>query len=204
MNRLLLVIEGYGEVTAAPVLIRRLLAERLQIYHCEIETHRRHDLCHLRASNWDRLKRYAGAAYNEECPILWILDCDDDCAKDVALEMSNTVQGTNPRQPIAVALLPAEYETMFLYDIDTARTVLGLTDQAQKPTDPKAVRGAKGWLSRHMPRGSAYKETTDQARISSQLNLGLLEAQYRDFRHLVSALTWLSQQRQPGVYPISP
>jgi hypothetical protein len=204
MKELLLVVEGHGEVSAAPLLVRRLLAERLDIHYCDIETQRRRDIGHLRARDWVNFRRYVDAAYNEERPILWLLDCDDDCAKEIVHELTQQVATTNPRQPIAFALLPCEYETMFLYDIEAAKDSLPIAAAVAGPDNPKNIRGAKGWLDRHMPPGQIYKETVDQVKVTSRLNFELLEREYRDFRHLVSALRWLSRQTHPLVYPLKP
>ena len=61
MQQLLIIVEGQGEVQAAPVLIRRFLENDLGIYGCQIDTHRRHGLDHLRANNWEKHSLTKGA-----------------------------------------------------------------------------------------------------------------------------------------------
>ena len=201
MQNLLLVLEGYGDVRAAPVLVRRILRERLQIYDCRIETHRRHGLEYLRANDWERLRRYTAVGYYENAPVLWLLDCDDDCARDAAREMTQKIISCCPQQPVAVALLPREYETMFLIDIEATKQTFSLYPSVIGPTNPKGIRDAKGRISRLLPRGRAYKETVDQPKITARLSFDTLEASYSDFRHLLRAIQWLAEQSQPGVYP---
>jgi hypothetical protein len=41
------------------------------------------------------------------------------------------------------------------------------------PRDPEAIRGAKEWLDRHMPRGRAYIETVDQPALAARFDLAL-------------------------------
>jgi hypothetical protein len=37
--------------------------------------------------------------------------------------------------------------------------------------NPESIRGAKEWLSRHMPRNRRYGETADQAALTSVFNI---------------------------------
>lgn len=203
MEKILVIVEGYGEVSAVPLLLRRILQERFEIYACQIEVHRRRGVCHLRSGAWARLKSYLEVAFLEECPVLWLLDCDDDCALDLARQITAAAQELEIRQPVAFSLLPREYETMFLFDIDASKGVLDLPDDLEAPVSPKDIRGAKGWLSRNIQGSSIYKEAVDQPRITARLNFDLLEERYRDFRHLLSAVDWLSNAEEPGAYPIA-
>lgn len=196
--KLLLVVEGYGEVKAAPALTRRILHSQ-EIFDVEIDTHRRHDISYLRANDWYNFRRYLLAAYSEECPILWMIDCDDDCFVDVLRDMVRIANETGIRQPIGFTLWVREYETMFLYDQETTKKVLNI--DSDLPNDPLVIRGAKGWLSRHMLPGSSYKETHDQEAISAQVDVGLLQTKYRCFEHFCSTLTWLYQHSDPAIYP---
>jgi len=202
MERLLLIVEGHGEISAGRVLISRILQEKFEIYTCSIELQRRKDICHLKSRGWTRFRDYLRAAYLENCPILWILDCDDDCALEIAQELTQQANSIPVRQAVAFALLPREFETMFLYDIDAAITALSLDPKTQRPAEPKEIRGAKGWLSRQMKGNGIYKETVDQPRITARLNLDMLEQDYRDFRHLIEALRWLCTATEPATYPM--
>ena len=116
-------------------------------------------------------------------------------------KMTAEISSCGVQQPTAIALLPREYETMFIFDTVSTCTALKIEPPALQPDNPKAIRGAKGWINRLLPNGVAYKETVDQAKISARLDLELLESEYSDFAHLCRALRWLAQQETPDLYP---
>src|SRR5579885_1820808 len=97
--KILLIVEGYGEVKAAPVLARRYFHNR-EIYDVEFDTHRRHDLAYLKANDWNNYRRFLRAAYSEGCPILWMIDCDDGCFMDELRHMRDIANEMVVRQPI--------------------------------------------------------------------------------------------------------
>lgn len=204
MKKILLVVEGQGDSLALPVLTRRLLHERFEIFDYAIDHQRRRDISHLKANNWAHFRRYLEAAYNEECRILWTLDADDDCAWEVAAEITRIVDAGPPRQPFAVALWVREFETLFLHDIGNTRETLELPDETDSPADPEGIRGAKGWISKQLPHGQIYKEMVDQPRLAASLDLALLENESRSFRHFANTLQWLIRQECPAAYPITP
>ena len=202
MPRLLLVVEGHGDVESAPILTRRVLHERLGNYVWELDTHRRGGLSHLRANHWSHFRRYLGAAFNEECPIVWLIDCEDDCAWHIAAEMSAVACEEVVRSPLAVCCWVREYETMFLIDIDTTRQELGFPANVEGPDNPESVRGAKEWLSRQLPRGRRYRQRIEQPRLSANISIDRLAREYRSFQHFAAVLGWITAQVEPSVYPI--
>lgn len=203
MPNLLLVVEGHGELEAAPVLVRRIFNELFGEFDVDIDVQRRRCLAHLRANEWSNFKRYLAAAFNEGTPILWILDADDECAVDCASEMVEIANLVGLRQPFAVAFWIREWETMFLYDWVNLRSAIGAIGQNGPPADPEQIRGAKEWITAQLPKNVIYKETVDQTRLSARVSIEFLRERYRSFRHFCNVLEWLIDQQSPDTYPIN-
>lgn len=201
MKKLLLVVEGESDVSAAPHLMRRVLSDVCGRYDCQVETHRRKDIAHLRANDWANLKRYLLAAFLEEMPVLWMLDCDDGCAVTIVGEMYRQAALVGVRQPLVFCLWVREYETMFLYDPRNVAKKLGIPEFVS-PQVPEQKRGAKELLSAAMPRGHAYKERFDQLPLTAVLDLDRLRNNYRSYRHFENAVKWLVDQSEPSLYPM--
>lgn len=201
MSRILLIVEGDGEVEAAPVLARRVLRELYGIYNWSFETHRRRDIAHLKANQWANFRRYLEAAFIEGVPILWMLDCDDGCVIELVREMQTQARNVSIRQPLAFCMWVKEYETMFLYDPACLRQRLAIPD-FQAPVKPDGKRGVKEPLNSQMPSGRCYKERLDQPALSAKVDLGKLQSEYRSFQHFAKSLHWLVHQNMPDLYPL--
>jgi hypothetical protein len=203
MTRLLVIAEGHGDVESLRILVRRVLQEHLSIFDCDIDVQRRKDIRHQRANDWANFRRYLEVAYKEHCPVLWSVDCDDDCAWQIAKEVCSLVEALGARQPFAVALWVKEYESLFLSDFETTKVVMKLSESATAPTDPESIRGAKKVIDDYLPQNRAYKEPIDQPRITAHLDLDVLLTRSRCYRHLVAVLEWIVRQTAPSVYSVS-
>lgn len=202
MQEILLVLEGYGDVRAAPVLVRRVLGELHGIYPSTIETHRRGGLAHLRANDWAHFRRFLSTAFTERMPVLWMVDNDDGiCARTLLQEMYKHAQSVGIRQRLAFCFWYREYETMFLYDPATVSKTLGIANLAV-PERPDNLRASKELISRAMPSGYAYKETINQSQLSAVIDLELVKSRYKSFQHFESALRWLASDITPEIYPL--
>ncbi len=199
---MLLVVEGDGDVTAAPVLARRVLQAQ-GIYDWTFpRPQKRRDIAHLRGKQWSNFSRYLQAAFCEEMPILWLLDCDDGCALHQLRDFQQQAESVGVRQPLAFGFWVREYECLFVADLKTTGEKLGIKTFKNVPADPEAKRGVKEWLSRQMPKGTIYKETLEQEKLSAAINLDKLRAHSRSFRHFEQALLWLIRQSSADLYPI--
>ncbi|HEV7165989.1 MAG TPA: DUF4276 family protein [Gammaproteobacteria bacterium] len=201
MSNLLLVVEGEGDVDATRLLMRRVLAQFFDRHDYKIHVHRRHDLCHLRANDWANFKRYFNAAHAEECPIIWLLDCDDGCALDWLRNIYKVVAQLGLRQPLAFVFWVREYEAMFLYDLESIKEKLGIEEFHDIPADPQAKRGVKEWISSQLPSGFAYRESLDQERLTAVVDLEKIKTGYRSFEHLIKATEWILQCEDSDIYP---
>lgn len=174
MTRILPIIEGDGDFAAVPELIRRVAHQygRFDVQVCR--PHKRGDLPKVLG----RFEDFFKTALLERCPILWVLDYDCAECTDQARHVAELrARGAALANGIAFefVFLVQEFETLFLADHETTRRVFPDIGTAKAfPENPERVRDAKGWLSEARPKGSAYKPTQHQQKLSSQVDLGRL------------------------------
>ena len=191
MRRILPVVEGQGDMGAVPELIRRIaLSHGYNDVHV-LSPHRRGDLPKVLS----RFDDFVRTALFEKCPVLWVLDYDcEHCldhkrdAVDLRRRAENLAEGAR----VEFVFMVQEFETLFLSDHETTRAVFAdIKNTLAFPKDPEAIRDAKGWLSEARPKGSAYKATQHQTKLTSRLDLARLRMRsgsYVRFEAAVRAL----------------
>ena len=188
MPRLLMIVEGHGEVRSVPILVRRILDKHGRFDVQLLPTQRRGEY----PSVTKHFKDYFLAAIKDEAAILWVMDFDAreyDCPYREATGLIKRAHELRPGWPLKVAFLVKEYEALFLHDEKATRAVFpDIPAKTLFPTSPENIRGAKEWLSAQRPKGSAYKETVHQEKITARLDLDLLQAKSPDFAHLERAV----------------
>ena len=105
--------------------------------------------------------------------ILILIDCDWDggCpAKDgpALLERAHKARSD---LPISVVLAKKEYEAWFIAAAESLCGKRGLPQNLSPDPSPENIRGAKEWLSKQMPRGRRYSETTDQPAFTAVFDM---------------------------------
>lgn len=229
-KRLVLFVEGQGDRSAVPVLIKRLLTER-NAWDCvtpdaaPFETGGVQNITGRKAGNWTRwlraaLKRPRAAA------VLLILDGDREsvhneatnrnepfCAADVAKRLAAQAREAGAGNVFSVACVFArqEFESWLLAGIDSLRGqplpdgrpgVASTAPDVEGDTDG-SPRDAKGWLSRHLPNG--YKETVDQELLTAMVSLeSIRKRSPRSFRRLEHAMDELCEALRTGQHIASP
>ena len=218
---LIVVAEGHGEAEAIRNLIMRIaIADELALPYIPdnggvlrktiLTPGSLGDACRLAARKGATALLLTRDADNEAAD-----DGHGDCPKVRAPEMAGWVRDLKLEFPAAVVLFRWEYESMFLAGLQSiAGESLAGPGGIERPgivlgaafhEDPdQAPRGAKEWLSDHMPRRVSYKPTTDQLAMTRLLDLqdqrlnGL-----SSFRRLRRALRFLSefQSTAGAVYP---
>ena len=76
-------------------------------------------------------------------------------------------RGRSASPPVEVVLAVMELEACFLAALASLRGQRGVRTDAQAPSDPESVRGAKEALRRQMTPGSAYSSPTDQPALAA-------------------------------------
>jgi len=196
------IVEGYGEVEAAPVLLRRLLFAA-QCFSVFIGRPIRRTQSQLRSQAG--IEAAVGLArLQPECAAILILfDEEDTCPVERAREVRAWAQAAARGTPCDVVVAHREYETWFLATVDSLRGYCGINAEAMPPSIPEAKRDAKTALEAYMPPDRAYSETGDQPTLSATFDLGLAHQRSRSFRKLTKATGELLTQLQhtPLVWP---
>ena len=162
------IVEGRGDALAVPVLLRRI-AEQVSPSHAlkALPPIRVQRNSILKNGQLEKTVELAARQSGSQGRILVLLDADDDCPKQLAEEMLDRAKAARQDRIIRVVLAKREYEAWFLA---AAHSVAGrrmIAKHVEPPSEPECVRGAKEWLSGHMPRGHAYSPTSDQPALTA-------------------------------------
>lgn len=185
------IVEGRGEVKAAPGLIRRVLGERLGRYDISL-------LRPIRANGEpDLVKRFEvhlGHAIDDNADaILVLVDADDECPVEAVGSLVDRASALNLGVPVAVVYAKCEYETWFISSLSEGtgegiRARLNIASSVNAPEDVEGIRGAKEWLEGRMPQNQRYRETQDQEPLTHYIDMGLVYRRSRSFRRLCHAV----------------
>ena len=204
------IVEGPGDVEAAPVLLRKILSEHLGSYDITVAKPKK-------AGGRSALDRAGGvekyieyAAATPDCgAILVLVDADDDCAPEWAKQISVRCNQLGVNVPIAIACAVREFEAWFLASLDSIRGnpirgSFAFKEDAAYDGDLETLRGVKEWIGHQLPPGRAYKETTDQASMTALINTPLAYSNSRSFRRLCHAIEELRDAMHAGLAFTSP
>ena len=177
------IIEGHGEVEAAPVLLRRLIAEA-RAYQIQVNRPIRAHQSELLKENSLR-KKVALARKQAACgSILVLFENEDDCPKTLGPQLLTWAQAEAAPIPCAIALAHREYEAWFLASIESLRGHRGILSSAESHPNPESVRDAKGAMEAYMGSGFGYTPTIDQPALSQLFDMQIAYRRSRSFRHL--------------------
>ena len=188
------IVEGHGEVYALPILMRKILAERLNRYDLRIARP-------INAKGKDTLRSridgFVSLTLNDDAALV-LFDADEDCALELVRDICASCNGMNARIPIAVVCAVREYESWFLASFESV-----VDGGAGFPGDPDAVPNPKDSLRRAMPDGR-YRETVHQAALSARIDLDAASANSRSFRRLCHAVEELASAIDSGTAIVTP
>ena len=195
------IVEGYGEVEAVPILIRRV-AESLYP-ELLVDTLRpirvsRNQI--VKAGELERAVELAARKIGGHGGIFIILDSDDDCPARLGPKLLCRALEVRGDLPIAVVLAKREFEAWFLAAAESLRGHRGLKNDLQSPHNPEGIRGAKGWLRQRLESGETYRETLDQPALTASFDLD--QARHADsfdkcYRDIVRLLDELRKANGP-------
>ena len=172
MPRIATIVEGRGEVEAAPVLLRRI-AERVSPGSF-LETPRpfrvqRYGI--LRGDGLERVVALVAARAGANGGVLLLLDANGDCPGRLAPRLLERAAAARPDRNVRIVLARVEFEAWFLAAAKSLAGKHGIDEAIAPPDDPEAIRDAKGWLSAGTPRGRPYRETIHQARFAATFDM---------------------------------
>ena len=191
------IVEGHGEVEAAPILLRRLLAAA-QCHAVGVGRPIRRTQSQLRSKEGIQAGVRLALLQPECAAVIILFDGEDDCPKDLAAQVRAWASQAASGTPCDVVVAYREYETWFLAAIESLRGQYGIAKDAAAPANPESKRDAKGALEEFMPPNRAYSETGDQPAMSQVFDMALAHRRNRSFRKLVNAFgDILTELRQP-------
>lgn len=205
MPNIVAIVEGAGDKEAVGSLIRRVLHE---LFRWDIGIGRvisSHGCGNILKP--EGLERFLRIARSEaDCAgILVLIDADEACSMHLALDLANRAQLIGLNVPVGIVAAKAEYEAWFIASIETiAKRHPHLPDDLVFKGDVEQECSPKGWLKSQMPKGKSYKEATDQARMTSWLDLDIARSRSRSFRrmcHAVEELVAAIDERRVIVTP---
>lgn len=189
------IVEGHGEHEAVPILIRRIVQELDPSLHIDVLKPVRISRSKIgKPGELERAVNLAAREFPGKGGILILLDSDDECPAKLGPELLARATAARSDVALAVVLAKQECEAWFLASAEALRGLRGLSATLQPPPDSEAIRGAKEWLSRHMPGSQQYRETLDQPALSARFDLNLARRApsfrkcYRDVARLVQEL----------------
>lgn len=196
------IVEGQGEETAVPLLLRRLRDEA-RLWNLDVGRPIRQRRTQLvKKATLQIAVRIA--AVREDCAaILVLFDADDDCPKDWAPTLEAWAREAAGSKPSAVVIANREYESWFLACMEALRGHCRIARGAVSHHAPESVRAAKEELERHMPSGASYSPPVDQVKLTARLDLERAYRNCRSFRKLVKAFGTLAAAigPAPAIWP---
>lgn len=193
-----LLVEGHGEVAAAPVLLRRMLTDPA-LLPLEIPPPLR--VPKGKMMKQDELQRAVELMCRKTDPdgaLLLLLDADTDCPAELGPRLLSWARDARSDREISVVVAKHEFEAWFVASAHSLRGQRGLPGDLDPPVDPEALRSPKRWLAERMPHG--YSETLDQPALAAVFDIAVAR-RVPSFDKLVRDLHRLSAaelRRRPG------
>jgi hypothetical protein len=103
--------------------------------------------------------------------VLVLLDADDDCPAEYGPLLLARAMAARPDKQVSVVLANREFEAWFLAAAPSLAGQFGFPGEFPRPHNPETPRDCKGLLTKARPRGQPYKETVDQAPLTSAFDL---------------------------------
>lgn len=181
------IVEGDGEVSALPVLLRRLAAEvePATVVDVPPPIRVRRDKFLNRDDEFRRQLLLAAAKSGDDGWILIVLDADDDCPATLGQSIYDRAQVHIAHRRLSVVLANREFEAWFIAASRSLHGVRGLQLQPDETIEAEVPRNAKGWLRDRM-QGGTYSEILDQPAFAARIDLREAFDNSRSFRKLCS------------------
>lgn len=163
-----IVIEGKGEVEAAPLLMRRICHEICGVFNVHTARPIRITKTTLvREGELERAVRLAELAIGPADPIIILVDADDDCPAELGPALKTRALSVVQRRGIATIVPKHEFESWFPAAARSLAGKRGLSHDLEPPDNPRC----KEWLRGKMVPGRAYSPTVDQAALAAEMDL---------------------------------
>ncbi|HEY6328944.1 MAG TPA: DUF4276 family protein [Blastocatellia bacterium] len=208
MPSLVPIVEGAGDASAVPVLLRKILGGL-----------GRYDIAVARAKNAngrgnldkaDGLERFIRYAWKEpDCgAIVVLVDADKECPAELARSYSERIANVGLLFPVVIVCAKRGYETWLVASFET---IIGRDLEVtpgprpdEAPHDAELVPSPAAWITKRMPKGRSYKKSIDQEAMTHRLDVATASARSRSFRRLVHAVEQAINSIEVGQKLVSP
>ncbi|MEE1927594.1 DUF4276 family protein [Streptomyces sp. TRM 70351] len=187
------VVEGEGEISALPVLLRRLMHEA-QIWDADIRPPFLVDRGRLvRPGGLEAAVEAQARRVPADHPggILAVIDADDDCPASLGPSLLARAVAARPDRRTAVVLANREFEAWFLASASSLGGRAGLAEPLEVPANSETLRDCKGWLTHHRRGGGRYRPRVDQAALTEGMDFSLARANSPSFAKFCRDITYL-------------
>lgn len=187
--RIALLVEGHGEVKAAPVLVRRIINAIDPAVSVRIATPSRYKRGRIETD--DELRRFLGLGWLDveaAGTCLLLVDGDGDCPVSLSQRLRDSANRLRPDVALEIVVAHQEYEAWLLAASNSLRSHDRILDSDYVHVDPETKRDAKKLLGERFKPGQAYSETVDQVDLTRHIDLEEARHRSRSFRALWSAL----------------
>jgi hypothetical protein len=170
--RLACIVEGHGETSAVPVLLRRMAAA-IKGSHIELQIPHPIRLPRSKLSMPGKLENAIQLAAAKVAPtggLLILMDADEDCPATLAPALVARARAARADLTVAVVLPKREFESWFLASAESFRDRFRLPGDLHAPVDPEEIGGAKEWLRDRLASGN-YSPTLDQPALAAIFDL---------------------------------
>jgi hypothetical protein len=171
------VVEGVGEVSAVPLLVRRICGElfgKVALHGSPPVRVTKSKL--IREGELERALRLARLQSHPQAALLVVLDADDDCPAVLGPALHRRALTVAQNREVSIIVAKFEFEVWFLASAMSLSGKRGLNRQLKEPPRPETIRGAKEWLTRHMEAGRAYSPSVDQTALVAAMDLNAARA----------------------------
>ena len=177
------IVEGHGEVSAVPVLLRKL-AELMRVPALAVGRPIRAPRSKL--TQQEGMTKYVQMARSQEgCRgILVMFDADDLCPKTESEQVRQWAAVAATPIPCSLVLPNREYEGWFLACIEVLMQYRAIQPVQQFAGNPDDKRGAKEAVEDLMGEGFRYIERADQPSFTAQADWLLVHERSRSFRKM--------------------
>jgi hypothetical protein len=165
------IVEGDGEVSALPKLLHRIAAE-LDVPNLLTPIPMRIPRGKITiAGGIERAVAAEALRVPGKGGVLVLLDADDDCPVECGPLLLARARAARQDKQVSVVLANREFEAWFLAAAPSLAGQFGFPTEFARPESPEAPRDCKGLLTKARPKGQPYKETVDQAPLTSAFDL---------------------------------
>ena len=181
------VVEGQGEVSALPELMRRVAREQ---FATEIDCQKPHRVPRDRMVDGntflaEAVRLQSGRIAAVGGTVIILADSDDDDPEMLRSDLQRTADAVAPDAVVAVVAV-REFEAWFLAGVESLRGHRDVRDDASYPGNPEAKRGCKEALAGLMH--STYSPIRHQVAFAARVDLQLIADRSESFRDLVAAI----------------